>query len=133
MDRLPAVIALALSAAACDGGGAAANSGSAQPEGRVNAVMANNKTVKLGELCDVAPDPARNFTWPELTGPAPARENSKYRWVNVWATWCKPCVEEMPLLQRSFADWKHQNQNIALTLLSVDNAPEAATKFVAER
>lgn len=131
MDRLPALIALAL--CACDGGGAAANSGGVQPEGRVNAVMANTKAIKLGDLCDVAPEPARNFSWPELTGAAPARESSKYRWVNVWATWCKPCVEEMPLLQRTFADWKHQNQNVALTLVSVDNDADAAIKFVGER
>jgi thiol-disulfide isomerase/thioredoxin len=133
MDRLPALIALVLLASACDGGSPAANGGSAQPEGRVNAVLANNKSIKLGDLCDLAPDPAQPIKWPALTGPAPAHDNTKYRWVNVWATWCKPCVEELPLLQRTFGEWKHQNQNVALTLLSVDADPDAATMFVEAR
>ena len=71
--------------------------------------------------------------WPELTGAAPQPNAAGYRWVNVWATWCKPCVEELPLLTRTFDDWKKQGQQVTLTLLSVDADAEAAKKFIADR
>jgi thiol-disulfide isomerase/thioredoxin len=128
MDRLSALTLLLV--LACDG--PAANSG-AQPEGRVNAVMANNKKTSFADLCDVAPTPAQEFSWPELTSDAPGKASARYRWVNVWATWCKPCVEELPLLASSFEDWKKQKQPVALTLLSVDSDAAAAKSFVAAR
>lgn len=129
MDRLPVVVALGL-LAACDE--PAAGSGT-RAEPRVNAVMASGKAIKLGELCDVAPEPAKAFSWPELTASAPARGDQKYRWVNVWATWCQPCVEELPLLAHSFAQWREQKHTVALTLLSVDNDADAAKTFIAAR
>ena len=134
MDRLPVVahlaLTFALSALGCDGPAA---DGGSRAEGRVNAVMASGKAIKLGELCDVAPDPARAFEWPELTSATPTPADAKYRWVNVWATWCKPCVEELPLLARSFADWKQQKQNVSLTLVSVDADAAAAKSFLEAR
>ena len=29
-----------------------------------------------------------------------ANHAGKWRWINFWATWCKPCLEEMPMLGR---------------------------------
>jgi thiol-disulfide isomerase/thioredoxin len=40
--------------------------------------------------------------------------------VNFWATWCTPCVEEMPELQR-FAD-EFAGRNIAVVGIGVDDA-----------
>ena len=102
------------------------------PEGRVNAVMATKKA-SFADLCDIAPEPAKDFAWPELTVAAPPAAAGPYRWVNVWATWCKPCIEELPLLTRTFDEWKKQGQDVALTLVSVDADAEAAKKFIAER
>jgi thiol-disulfide isomerase/thioredoxin len=130
MDRLSALSLGLCLVAGCDQ--PAAKSGEA-PEARVNAVLANAKKTSLGDLCDVAPDPAKPFAWPELTANAPSKSGSRYRWVNVWATWCKPCVEELPLLAHSFADWNKQAQPVTLTLLSVDSDPAAAKSFVAAR
>ena len=33
-----------------------------------------------------------------------ANKSNKYRMINVWATWCPPCVREMPVLQKAQAD-----------------------------
>jgi thiol-disulfide isomerase/thioredoxin len=131
MDRLSAVIGLACVwlGAACDDGPAKAPP---QAEGRVNAVMASKKKQSFADLCDVAPDPAKPISWPELNGGAPTPTN-RYRWLNVWATWCKPCVEELPLLTHSFAEWKKQGQDVALTLLSVDADAAAAKSFIEAR
>jgi thiol-disulfide isomerase/thioredoxin len=41
------------------------------------------------------------FSFPPLAGAA-APTPGPVRWVNVWATWCKPCIEEFPRI----ADWK---------------------------
>ncbi len=102
-------------------------------EGRVNAVMANTKKASFADLCDLAPEPAKPFTWPELTVSAPPPTAARYRWVNVWATWCKPCVEELPLLTRTFEAWKKQGHDVELTLVSVDADAGAAKKFLSER
>lgn len=103
------------------------------PEGRVNAVMATGKNASFADLCDLAPEPAKAFAWPELTAAPPQPTTARYRWVNVWATWCKPCIEELPLLTRTFREWKTQGHDVELTLLSVDADAEAAKKFIAER
>ena len=135
MDRLSAianalaVITLGVAANACDNG---SSKPAPVPEGRVNAVMASGKKQSFADLCDAAPDPAKPLSWPELNSAAPAPTN-RYRWVNVWATWCKPCVEELPLLTRSFAEWKKQGQDVALTLVSVDADAHAAKSFIEAR
>jgi len=100
-------------------------------EGRVNAVMSNNKKSSYADLCDLAPEPGtKPFPWPQLSAAAPS-DRAHYRWVNVWATWCKPCIEELPLLQRTFEAWGKQKSSVTLTLISVDADPAAATSFVA--
>lgn len=127
MDRLSALAVAGMCCCAAPG----CDEPAASSGGRVNAVM--GKAIKLNDLCDVAPDPAKPFTWPELTAAPPGRSDHTYRWLNVWATWCQPCVEELPLLTRTFAQWKQQNHPVALTLLSVDADAEAAKAFVAAR
>jgi thiol-disulfide isomerase/thioredoxin len=39
--------------------------------------------------------------------------------VNVWATWCEPCREEMPSLLKFFRE--HRAEGLRLVLLSVDD------------
>lgn len=41
--------------------------------------------------------------------------------VNFWATWCPPCVEEMPLLDRFYQDQRAQGWQVLG--LAVDQAP----------
>jgi thiol-disulfide isomerase/thioredoxin len=51
--------------------------------------------------------------------------------LNLWATWCPPCVAEMPSLQRLHD--KVKKDNIALVVLSVDKNPEKARRFAARK
>lgn len=104
-------------------------------EARVNAVMASGKKQSFADLCDLAPEGgSKPFAWPELAEPAPPlAAGARYRWVNVWATWCKPCIEELPLLTKTFAEWKKAGQSVELTLVSVDADAAAAKAFIAER
>ncbi len=47
--------------------------------------------------------------------------------VNFWATWCAPCVEEMPALQRVASDL---DGRVAVLGVNVKDNPEVATKFL---
>src|SRR5262245_8093399 len=105
MDRLPALIGLcATLAAACDEG---KKGGDDPPPSRVNASKgAEHKGATAEGFCDVhfAGDKGPKFTVPALVGGSLPVAAKSWRWVNVWATWCKPCVEEMPRL----AKWREQ-------------------------
>ena len=45
------------------------------------------------------------------------KDNKTYV-VNFWATWCKPCVEELPVFEKLFKNYK--NQQVELILVSLD-------------
>ena len=56
---------------------------------------------------DTAPHigkPLADFTLPDLQGQSVqlAALRGKVVFVNVWATWCPPCVEEMPTIQQLY-------------------------------
>ena len=58
---------------------------------------------------------------------------NKVIFLNIWATWCPPCVAEMPGIQ-SLYDKVKGNKNIAFVMLSVDqNGMEKVKKFVAKK
>ncbi|CAM1334092.1 TlpA family protein disulfide reductase [Tenacibaculum aestuariivivum] len=43
----------------------------------------------------------------------------KYVYIDMWATWCNPCKQEIPFLQK--VEKKYHNKNIAFVSISVDN------------
>jgi len=45
--------------------------------------------------------------------------------VNVWATWCEPCREEMPDLVRFYRE--HRGKGLRLVMVSADDEDQAAT------
>jgi thiol-disulfide isomerase/thioredoxin len=47
--------------------------------------------------------------------------------LNIWATWCPPCIAEMPGIESLYQ--KTKNQNLAFVMISVDEDPETARKF----
>jgi len=48
--------------------------------------------------------------------------------LNFWATWCAPCLEELPSLQ-TFQDFSHQNEIVILTI-NVKETPSKITTFL---
>jgi len=46
---------------------------------------------------------------------------------NIWATWCPPCVAEMPGINNMYNDMK--DSNVAFIMLSVDNDFQKAIDF----
>jgi thiol-disulfide isomerase/thioredoxin len=105
---------------------------------RVNAPGAAKRTAAADDFCDVSPAPAAApaFTLPALAAPgaAPAAAAAPspaggWRWINVWATWCKPCLEELPLLQRWPAQLTQDGIKVALQMVSVDQEEAPLTSF----
>lgn len=101
------------------------------PPSRVNAVAAApKKDTSIEELCEVqaAPDVAKTFALPVLDG-APMASGTGWTWVNIWATWCEPCVAEMPMLVQWQARLAKEGVDVALQFLSVDAKGEDVTRW----
>ncbi|MBB3700593.1 redoxin family protein [Flammeovirga yaeyamensis] len=49
--------------------------------------------------------------------------------LNVWATWCPPCVAEMPSIEGLYQKLK-DNEDIVFVMLSVDEKPENVGEFM---
>ena len=134
MDRLYvvtfAVVGLAACLVACEKGSSSNGADNSESRGRVNAVQAKPKpeAPPPEAFCDVynRASEAPDFEFPVLDKEAPAGPETGWHWVNVWATWCKPCIEEMPRL----VEWERQIAGVgALTLLSVDKSRDLVTSF----
>jgi thiol-disulfide isomerase/thioredoxin len=50
--------------------------------------------------------------------------------LNIWATWCPPCVEEMPTLARLAANPQIKEKNVAVVCVSQDESGETLRRFV---
>lgn len=51
--------------------------------------------------------------------------------MNFWATWCPPCIREMPSLNTLFLDLK-SNKDIVFMAIDVDEDIKGASKFMAK-
>jgi peroxiredoxin len=59
-----------------------------------------------------------------------AGHRGKVVMVNFWATWCPPCLEEMPAMERLYR--RHKDAGFTLVAVSVDTDPKKVTPFVTE-
>jgi thiol-disulfide isomerase/thioredoxin len=46
-----------------------------------------------------------------------SKKNDTLYVINFWATWCKPCVEELPAFEKVNSEYKNQKVKVILKLL----------------
>ena len=56
----------------------------------------------------------------------------KVLFVNVWASWCPPCVAEMPTIETLYNNVS-DNENIKFVLISMDEKQKAANDFMEDK
>jgi thiol-disulfide isomerase/thioredoxin len=112
--------------------------------GRRNALLIGAGLAALGAGAGVAlyrtrvevvatPAVAQLFTrvFDDAQGRPQPMQQWRGRWLvlNFWATWCAPCVEEMPTLQQAARDYA--GRGVAVVGLGIDR-PEAIRRFQAD-
>jgi thiol-disulfide isomerase/thioredoxin len=128
MDRLPALAAaFAVVVGACD-----RDSPAPTPSRVEGAKVRQNKGASAAGFCDVhvADDSGAALALPPLAGPSlAAQARGHWRWLNVWATWCKPCVEEVPRLTRWRDRLAAAGRPVDLAFVSVDDSSDDVAAF----
>lgn len=67
----------------------------------------------------------RQFTLKELSG------QNQLLVVNFWATWCRPCIEEMPDLEKTHLAYR--DKGVAFLGIATKDSPSAVKKFVSQK
>jgi thiol-disulfide isomerase/thioredoxin len=65
--------------------------------------------------------------WPEVQKILTQKSDTTYI-VNFWATWCKPCIAELPSFEQVQQNFK--GQNVQVLLISMDFAKELNTRVI---
>jgi len=80
-----------------------------------------------------APEASYEFTLLDANGKlTPFSEfKGKPVFINLWATWCPPCIAEMPDIQKLYED--ESTGDVAFVMISLDDEWEKAKKFVEKK
>lgn len=93
------------------------------------------RTLEAGVLADVeVGDPAPPLAAKTLEGKPMKLEDyrGKYVLLDYWATWCTPCIAEMPDLKEVYETFGKDGRLVMIGL-SLDEEAHAPKKFIAER
>ncbi len=105
----------------------------APPADRVTFGPVETAIKELDLLQPSQPKPAEDFTVPTTRGRTfrLSEQRGKIVFINFWATWCPPCREEMPALERLYERTKHTG--VEMLAISVDADPASITPFLGEQ
>jgi thiol-disulfide isomerase/thioredoxin len=105
------------------------------PTSRYEAVKA--AAAPASRWCDTS-GPGPRLTLPPLAPPPAGRAQptllaGRRTWLNLWATWCQPCLREIPLLLKWQGDLRKDGVDVDVLLLSLDDDAPTLDKFLAGR
>lgn len=99
-----------------------------RPEGRAGVPDTSVRRARVGE-------PVPNFEVERLRDSTrsfgPSDFEGRYVLLNLWATWCAPCVEKLPTLQR--ARKQYSEERLAILNISFDPSRSDAIDFLDDR
>jgi cytochrome c biogenesis protein CcmG/thiol:disulfide interchange protein DsbE len=78
-----------------------------------------------------AGDPVPDKVLPTLPGPGHGsirEQRGKWVLVNLWASWCPPCREEAPVLERFYR--RHRNHGVTVVGIDVQDNRDDAVAFL---
>ncbi len=92
-------------------------------EGLEVAKVLNGRNIKKGQL-------APNFSATDKTGKDIKLSDfkGKFTLINFWASWCKPCLEEMPVITELRT--RYPVEKLEIIFVTLDNNPALATKTI---
>ena len=90
-------------------------------------LFAKDSLKKLTSLEAPPVQPSMVFTHPDGAEMRLSDYNGKVILVNVWATWCAPCIAEMPMLDELQA--KKGSANFEVVTISLDRTAEEAAQW----
>ncbi|MBK0401822.1 TlpA family protein disulfide reductase [Adhaeribacter sp. BT258] len=101
------------------------------------AIPASRSSINKSPETEVVPEAmlANDFLLQDLQGNMVKFSSLKNKvvFMNIWATWCPPCVAEMPGIQKLY-DKLNGEKDIAFVMLSVDqNGMEKVKKFISKK
>lgn len=84
-------------------------------------IISNVTTISALEVGDLAPDVSAT----DLDGKVHRLQDYRGKWIflDIWASWCGPCQEELPHIQQAYTD--HQSDQFVVIGISIDANEQA--------
>lgn len=89
--------------------------------------VANSTETKVSSKDIVQISTVKTYNFEELK-PLLERKNDKIYVVNFWATWCAPCVKELPYFEK--INKEYASKNVEVLLVSLDFPKQVEKKLI---
>ncbi len=75
----------------------------------------------------VSAQSVKSIKFDELNQMIHTNEGAAIKVINFWATWCKPCIEELPYFEK--LQQSYQQNNVEVVLVSLDFSADKAETY----